>query len=150
MIAEMMAINAAFGVIKEVVGNGMDLYNCGAQLSSFFDNKASLQKKVNSTPPDRRGNLEEFFALEKIKQQEEELRQLMQWTGRAGLWDDWLQFQADAARARRAAEAAEKLRIYERRQNTRKYAEWTIAAIIVAIAGYSLVLMVSLIATYGK
>jgi len=150
MIAEMMAINAAFGVIKEVVGNGMDLYDCGAQLSSFFDNKASLQKKVNSAPPDRRGNLEEFFALEKIKQQEEELRQLMQWTGRAGLWDDWLQFQADAARARREAEAAEKLRIYERRQNIHKYAEWTIAAVIVAITGYGLVLVVSLIATYGK
>jgi hypothetical protein len=149
MIAEMMAINAAFGVIKEVVGNGMDLYDCGAQLSSFFDNKASLQKKVNSAPPDRRGNLEEFFALEKIKQQEEELRQLMQWTGRAGLWDDWLQFQADAARARREAEAAEKLRIYERRQNIRKYAEWSIAAIIVAGAGYGIFLLAALLIKYA-
>jgi hypothetical protein len=149
MIAEMMAINAAYGVIKEVVGNGMDLYDCGAQLSSFFDNKASLQKKVNSAPPDRRGNLEEFFALEKIKQQEEELRQLMQWTGRAGLWDDWLKFQADAAKARREAEAAEKLRIYERRQNTRKYAEWTIAAIIVAGAGYGIFLLAALLIKYA-
>lgn len=145
----MMAINAAYGVIKEVVGNGMDLYDCGAQLSSFFDNKASLQKKVNSAPPDRRGNLEEFFALEKIKQQEEELRQLMQWTGRAGLWDDWLKFQADAAKARREAEAAEKLRIYERRQNTRKYAEWTIAAIIVAGAGYGIFLLAALLIKYA-
>jgi hypothetical protein len=149
MIAEMMAINAAFGVIKEVVGNGKDLYDCGAQLASFFDNKASLQKKVNSAPPDRRGNLEEFFALEKIKQQEAELQQLMQWTGRPGLWDDWLQFQADAARARREAEAAEKLRIYERRQNTRKYAEWTIAAIIVAGAGYGIFLLAALLIKYA-
>tara|TARA_R110000823_G_scaffold136040_5_gene265371 strand:- start:2208 stop:2657 length:450 start_codon:yes stop_codon:yes gene_type:complete len=149
MIAEMMAINAAFGVIKEVVGNGMDLYDCGAQLSSFFDNKASLQKKVNSVPPDRRGNLEEFFALEKIKQQEEELRQLMQWTGRAGLWDDWLQFQADAAKARREAEAAEKSRIYERKQNIRKQVEWTLAAIVVAGAGYGMFLLVELLIKYA-
>jgi hypothetical protein len=148
MIAEMMAINAAFGVIKEVVGNGMDLYDCGAQLSSFFDNKASLQKKVNSAPPDRRGNLEEFFALEKIKQQEEELRQLMQWTGRAGLWDDWLQFQADAARARREAEAAEQSRIYERKRNIAKYAEWTIASIGVAVAGYGMVQLALFVVNY--
>jgi ATP phosphoribosyltransferase regulatory subunit HisZ len=89
MIAELVAINAAYGVIKEVVGNGRELYDCGAQLTAFFDNKATLQRKVNAAPPDRRGQIEEFFALEKIKEQEEELRQLMQWTGRPGLWDDW-------------------------------------------------------------
>ena len=149
MIAEMMAINAAFGVIKEVVGNGKELYDCGAQLSSFFDNKASLQKKVNGAPADRRGNLEEFFALEKIKQQEEELRQMMQWTGRPGLWDDWLQFQADAAKARREVEAAEKLRLLQRRQDIIKYGEWTLAAIVLAGTVYGLYLLVLLIIKYA-
>lgn len=117
MLVELAAINAAYGVIKEVVSNGRDLYDCGASLSTFFDNKAALQKKVNATPPDRRGQIEEFFALEKIKQQEEELRQLMQWTGRAGLWDDWLTFQAQAARARREETAkVERAAIAQREQ----------------------------------
>lgn len=130
MIAEMMAINAAFGVIKEFVGNGKDLYECGSQLSSFFDNKHALQKKVNSAPPDRRGQLEEFFALEQIKQQEAELQQLMQWTGRAGLWDDWLQFQADAARARRDAENAERLKKLRRKEKLVKAFEYSLIAVV--------------------
>lgn len=101
MLVELAAINAAYGVIKEVIENGRELYDCGAQLTSFFDNKAALQKKVNEAPEDRRGQIEEFFALEKAKQQEGELKTLMIYTGRAGLWDDWLSFQAAAARAKR-------------------------------------------------
>ena len=116
MLAELAAINAAYGVIKEVVGNGRELYDCGAQLSSFFNNKAALQKKVNEAPVYQRGQLEEFFALEKIAQQEEELKQIMIYTGRAGLWDDWLQFQAQAARARREEIAKLERQAYKRRQ----------------------------------
>lgn len=150
MIAEMMAINAAFGVIKEVIGNGKDLYECGAQLSSFFDNKASLQKKVNAAPPDRRGTLEEFFALEKIKQQEAELQQLMQWTGRAGLWDDWLHFQAEAARARREAEAAEKLSKYQKKQKIRKFVELGTALTLLIFGIWFIVWCVIFIAKYNS
>jgi hypothetical protein len=148
MIAEMMAINAAFGVIKEVVGNGMDLYDCGAQLSSFFDNKASLQKKVNSAPPDRRGNLEEFFALEKIKQQEAELQQLMQWTGRPGLWDDWLQFQADAARARREAERQEQIRKANQKQLIYNTIMWGSIGIVSTVGIISLIWLFITISKY--
>jgi hypothetical protein len=131
MLAELAAINAAYGVIKEVVGSGRELYDCGAQLSSFFNNKATLQKKVNETPIDQRGQLEEFFALEKIAQQEEELKQIMIYTGRAGLWEDWLNFQAQAARARR--EEIEKIerQAYERRQTLIRATEiFTIALVV--------------------
>jgi hypothetical protein len=148
MIAEMMAINAAFGVIKEVVGNGKDLYDCGAQLASFFDNKASLQKKVNSAPPDRRGNLEEFFALEKIKQQEAELQQLMQWTGRPGLWDDWLQFQADAARARREAERQEQIRKANQKQLIYNTIMWGSIGIVSTVGIISLIWLFITISKY--
>lgn len=135
MLAELAAINAAFGVIKEVVGNGRELYDCGAQLSSFFNNKAALQKRVNETPIDQRGQLEEFFALEKIKQQEEELKQIMVYTGRAGLWDDWLMFQAQAARSQREEIAKLERAAYERRQRIKYIAEFTaITMLVVAVA----------------
>ena len=135
MLAELAAINAAFGVIKEVVGNGRELYDCGAQLSSFFNNKAALQKRVNETPIDQRGQLEEFFALEKIKQQEEELKQIMVYTGRAGLWDDWLMFQAQAARSQREEIAKLEREAYERRQRIKYIAEFTaITMLVVAVA----------------
>ena len=131
MLAELAAINAAYGVIKEVVGNGRELYDCGAQLSSFFNNKAALQKKVNEAPVDQRGQLEEFFALEKIAQQEEELKQIMIYTGRAGLWDDWLQFQAQAARARREEIAKLEREAYKRRQNFIRAVEISLIVLVV-------------------
>jgi hypothetical protein len=109
------------------------LYDCGAQLSSFFNNKAELQKRVNAVPPDQRGQVEEFFALEKIKQQEEELRQLMQWTGRAGLWDDWLAFQAEAARARRKEAEKLELEAYHRRQKMKQWFDGLIIAVSVGL-----------------
>jgi hypothetical protein len=146
MLAELAAINAAYGVIKEVVGSGRELYDCGAQLSSFFNNKATLQKKVNETPIDQRGQLEEFFALEKIAQQEEELKQIMIYTGRAGLWEDWLSFQAQAARARR--EEIEKLerQAYERRQNLIRATEIFTITLVVLVTTALIVAGIVLIA----
>ena len=44
------------------------------------------------------------MALEKIKQQEEQLKQIMIYAGRAGLWHDWQKFQAEARKERRVQE----------------------------------------------
>ena len=48
------------------------------------------------------------MALEALKEQETELREIMQWHGRAGLWDDWLAFQSQAKKDR-AHEEKERL-----------------------------------------
>lgn len=148
MIAELVAINAAYGVIKEIVGNGRELYDCGAQLTAFFDNKAALQRKVNAAPPDRRGQIEEFFALQKIKEQEEELRQLMQWTGRPGLWDDWLAFQAEAARARREEAARIELEDYQRRENIDQVVKITGLVVLAAGVIVGLIILVGVVVPY--
>ena len=44
--------------------------------------------------------MEAFMALESIKEQEAELREIMIYAGRANMYDDWLKFQADCKRAR--------------------------------------------------
>ena len=87
MLAELAVINAAYGVIKEVVGNGQELYAAGQYVAQFFNTKYELQKKLNEKPPDQRNQLEEFFALEEIKAKEQELKELMIIAGRPGLWD---------------------------------------------------------------
>ena len=46
------------------------------------------------------------MALEKIREQEEQLKQIMIYAGRPGLWGDWQRFQAKARIARREAEEA--------------------------------------------
>ena len=106
MLAELAAANAAFGVIKSFVSNGKDLASCGKQISDFVFAKENIEKEVNKQKAKgvTGGDLEEFMALEKLKQQEEELKQIMIYVGRPGLWQDWQKFQAEARKSRRYAE----------------------------------------------
>ena len=110
MLLELAAANAAFAVIKEAVQNSGDIMNAGQALFQYFDNKDAIQKRANAKGGSNRGDLEEFMALEKLKQQEEELKQMMIYSGRGGLWQDWLKFQSDAKRKREAAECEKVLR----------------------------------------
>ena len=137
MLAELAAINAAYGVIKEVVGNGQELYAAGQYVAQFFNTKYELQKKLNEKPPDQRNQLEEFFALEEIKAKEQELKELMIIAGRPGLWDDWLQFQADQARARREEIARLEREAYEKKERIKHNVELALAAVSItgAIVG---------------
>jgi flagellar biosynthesis protein FliP len=110
MIVELMACNAAFAVIKETINNGQDLMNAGQSLFDYFDNKSALAKKANEKGGSNRSDLEEFMALEQLKKQELELREMMQWQGRAGMWDDWLAFQVKAKKKREEDERQKVLR----------------------------------------
>lgn len=128
MLLELAAANAAMAVIKEAVQHSGDILQAGQALYQFFDSKAELQKKVNAKGGSDRGDLEEFIALEQLKQQEEELKQMMIYSGRGGLWTDWLKFQSDAKRKREEAEK-ERVRIEiakrERRMALLMNAFWT-------------------------
>jgi hypothetical protein len=110
MLLELAAANAAFAVIKEAVANSGDIMNAGQALFQYFDNKAVIQKRANEKGGTDRGDLEEFMALEQLKKQEEELREMMIYQGRAGLWTDWLKFQLDAKKRREAAEREKELK----------------------------------------
>lgn len=98
MLAELAAANAAFSIIKQTIANGKEIFDAGTAASSYFDNKNKIQRKLKQKG--NRSDIEEFFALEKMKQQEEELKQMMIYAGRPGLWDDWLKFQSEAKRER--------------------------------------------------
>jgi hypothetical protein len=110
MLLELAAANAAFAVIKEAVQNSGDIMNAGDALFKYFDSKAELQKKANEKGGSSRGDLEEFMALEKLKQQEEELKQMMIYSGRGGMWDDWLAFQVKVKKKREEDKRQEFLR----------------------------------------
>jgi multidrug efflux pump subunit AcrA (membrane-fusion protein) len=104
MIAELAAANAAFNVIKAALANGKELSALGSRVFDYFDNKAIIQEKA--TQKGGGSDMAEFMALEQLKQQEEELRERMVYAGRPGMWDDWVKFQAAAARKRREAKEA--------------------------------------------
>ena len=44
------------------------------------------------------------MALESIRQKEQQLKQIMIYTGRPGLWQDWQRVQAEARKERRVRE----------------------------------------------
>jgi len=112
MIAEIMLANACFGAIKETIQNGGDLLSAGQKLFDYFDAKSTIQKKAREGG--MKSDLEEFMALEKLKQQEQELKQMMIYQGRGGMWDDWQQFQVEARKKREKAEAEAKVKRMKR------------------------------------
>ena len=121
MIAELAAFNAAYSVVKEFVANGRDLTDCFSVIGQMTTAKEDLKLKA-----DKRGftsDAEEFAALEQIKKAEDELREIMQYHGRAGLWDDFVKFQAEARKAR----------LLERNERIKKINQrWQYASLIVA------------------
>lgn len=109
MLAELAAANAAFQVIKATIKNSGEIIQAGQAVFDYFDNKSKLQEKLAGKPQKQRSDLEEFFALEQLKQQEKELKELMIYAGRPGLWDDWLAFQKQA-RQRREDEERQRIK----------------------------------------
>ena len=104
MLAELAAANAAFSVIKTAVQNGKEIAAAGNAIAQFVGAKEDLQRKA--TKKGGGSDLEEFMALEQIREHEEQLKQIMIYAGRPGLWGDWQRFQAKARLARREAEEA--------------------------------------------
>jgi hypothetical protein len=138
MLLELAAANAAFAVIKEAVQNSGDLMAAGESLFKFFDSKAELQKKAQSSNGSDRGDLEAFMALEQLKKQEEELREMMIYQGRAGLWTDWLKFQLEAKKKR---EAAERERVLKRQRLIDRIKDiGMIILVIVLLGGLGLII----------
>jgi len=79
-----------------------------------------------------RGDLEEFMALEQLKKQEEELREMMIYQGRAGLWTDWLKFQLEAKKKR---EEAERQRVLKRQRIIDRIKDIAMIGLIIILLG---------------
>ena len=148
MLAELMIANQAFAVIKEAVANSGDIMAAGQSLFKYFDTKAEIQKKANSKGGTDRGDLEEFMALEQLKKQEEELREMMIYQGRAGLWTDWLKFQLEAKKKR---EAAERERILKKQRIIGRIKDvFMIILVVVLLGGLGLIIGAAIWMSRGK
>lgn len=109
MLAELAAANAAFQIIKTTISNGRELASCGKALGTFISCKEDLMREGNKKRARGVGgnDLEEFMALEQIREKEKQLKELMILSGRPGLWRDYERFCEEAkdgrAKARQAA-----------------------------------------------
>jgi hypothetical protein len=142
MLAELAAANAAFAVIKGALANGKELSALGSRVFDYFDNKAAIQEKA--TKKGGGSDMQEFMALEQLKQQEEELRERMVYAGRPGMWDDWVKFQAQAARRRREQKEAAAREVLRRQERAAKLTEYIVVGmatiILAALMVYGIVL----------
>lgn len=128
MLVEIAAANAAFGILKTALSNGKDLYECGNVAKKYFDNKSVIAKRVASKG---KSDLDAFMALEKIKEQEEWLREHMIYAGRPDMWPDWLRFQSDCKQER---ERAAKLAVLKRHATLRMLKQFvTVVGIGIAV-----------------
>ena len=140
MLAELAAANAAFSVIKQAVQHSGDIAKAGSAIAKFVGAKEDLQRKAN-----RKGggsDLAEFMALEQIREQEEQLKQIMIYAGRPGLWHDWQRFQAKARIARREAEQ-------ERRRKLKHHFEVFLIALLL-ILGLTVLACIVLLALHAQ
>lgn len=98
MLAELAAANAAYDVVKQTIQNGQEIYQAAEAMAEYFGLKQEIQKKAHEHG--YKSDLEAFMAAEQLKKQEDELKDLMIWQGRGGMWQDWLNFQAEMKRSR--------------------------------------------------
>jgi hypothetical protein len=135
MLAELAVANAAFAVIKEAVANSGDIMAAGSKVFEYFDQKSAIQKRLDSKSNGSVGSsdMEEFMALEQLKNQEAELKQLMIYNGRGGLWNDWLEFQKQAKQKRLAAEQAAIRKRAARIEKAWTIAGWTLIVLLLCV-----------------
>ena len=153
MLAELAAVNAAFSVVKQFVANGRELSDCFQQISTITNAKEDLknrhQKKKNSVWSSLSGqtddDIEEFMALEKIKQAEYELESMIKIYGRAGLWEDWIRFQAEARKRR----IKEKDDIRKAAIKRNEYFSYFIGAVVFVVGIYALFAWVMYLVSMG-
>jgi len=135
MLAELAAANAAFAIIKQTVQNGGEIARAGKAIGDFLSAKEDLMREGNKKRARGVGgsDLEEFMALEQIREKENELKQLMILSGRPGLWRDYQKFCEEAADGR--AKARHRA-IRRRKKNLETFGNAAVAFIILGgIAG---------------
>ena len=114
MLAELAAANAAFDVIKQTLANGKEIYDAGEALAKYFGLKSEITKKAHQHG--YKSDIAAFMATEQLNAKEAELKEMMIYQGRGGMWDDWVRFQAEMKRSRDEEELQERKLKYARKK----------------------------------
>ena len=131
-----MVANSAFAVIKQTIENGRDISTAGAAIGKFVGAEDQLQQDLNKRKNSIWTNflgktdndLEEFMALEQIRVKKDQLREFMQLYGRANLYNDYIQYCADARKARKEA----RIKAQRRREHIKDMVLKIILGILIA------------------
>jgi hypothetical protein len=95
MLAELAIANAAFGVIKQALSNGKELFDAGDAVNDYFKAENDIAKEVESKG--KGSALEAYQAQQLLRKQEDELKFMLNKQGLLG-YSNFLQFKAEWAR----------------------------------------------------
>ena len=109
-LAAIKIANEAIGAIKEFAGHCQSVGEMGKDLTKLADAKEELQKSAAD------GDMDAFWTLESIKNQEAEIKQMFIYQGRAGLWDDYCNFIKNRQEMRRKAKEREEAKKLAKRK----------------------------------
>jgi len=143
-IAAIKIANEAIGAIKEFAGHVSSVGEMGPQLTQLADAKEEIEKKAKD------GDMDAFFALEKIRNQEAEIKRTFIYAGRPGLWDDYCRFIANRKQMKeneRKRAEAKKLARKKAIQNGFLYVAIGIA--VLGVVGGAVALLLWLISLKG-
>jgi hypothetical protein len=136
MLEMLMVANSAFAVIKQTIENGRDISSAGSAIAKFVGAEDQLQQDLNKRKNSIWTNflgktdndLEEFMALEQIRVKKDQIREFMQLYGRANLYSDYIQYCADARKARKEA----RIKAAKRKQKIQDTILKVVLAILIA------------------
>ena len=128
MLEEIQQANKAFATIKSALQNGREFYDVSDSCATYFNCRSIIARRSNKRSK-KKTELQNFFELEKLRKQEEWIREWMIYSGRAGLYDDWLKFQAQCKKVRAAEARALKQKENDVWHQVQKWLKWMGVAI---------------------
>jgi hypothetical protein len=146
MLAELAIANACFATVKTALKNGGELAECASKLGEYFGLKAEIAKKASSKGSDS----DAFWAMESLREAEAELKTMLIYSGRAGLYDDFLQYQSLKKREREQEVREKAAAIYKRRQKVWGYINGIVIVVSVATGFFVVALLIWAIYTKGQ
>ena len=144
-IAAIELANQAINGIKELAGHVSSVGQMGKQLTQLADAHEELEKNAKN------GDMDAFWALENIKQQEYQIKQMFIYAGRPGLWDDYQTFIRNRKELRRKQEEREKAKRLAKRKavkNGLMYGAVLLAGCLTV--GLGIWILLALVAIKGK
>ena len=128
MLAELAAANAAFDVIKQTLQYGKEIYDAGEALAEYFGLKNEIQKRAHEHG--YKSDIQAFMAAEQLAAKEAELKEMMIYQGRGGMWDDWLAFQSEMKRSREQEEREKRIAKQKRKKAIINFFMYSLYAVL--------------------
>lgn len=148
----MAAASAAFKGVQTLVNHGREVEDVFAQLAKWAGHVSDVQEwlgqkskpsifKKLTFQDDTKAALEHVALRNKIAEQEKQIREMFQWYGPPGAYEEFI-------KARRAIKARREKLIYEQLRRRKAFVEFVVAMTLLAISVSLVIWLVVLVMQY--